>query len=187
MFLRRTRCHFFRKDRLWKKYDIVFVVRVENRHHHFINLFSECFENESMQSYSETECKCQIMHFKWRHYHQNIIERDQNENVHILTSSKFALFNVSFKKVLQTFDFCDRVCLVVIDETHLMKDWFSWRFKYDRFCELRSILSRIIFLFITLIIFEDELIAKLIKKLRFSENLKFIHESMNREKIFFNV
>jgi superfamily II DNA helicase RecQ len=42
--------------------------------------------------------------------------------IHILTSSKFALFNVSFRKVLQTFDFCDRVCLVVIDEIHLMKD-----------------------------------------------------------------
>jgi hypothetical protein len=42
--------------------------------------------------------------------------------IHILTSSKFALFNVSFKKVLQTFDFCDRVCFVVINETHLMKN-----------------------------------------------------------------
>ncbi len=28
---------------------------------------------------------------------------------------------------------------------------------------------------------------KLIKKLKFSENVKFIHELMNREKIFFNV
>ncbi len=42
--------------------------------------------------------------------------------IHILTSSKLALFNVSFRKVLQTFDFCDRICLVVIDETHLMKN-----------------------------------------------------------------
>ncbi len=107
--------------------------------------------------------------------------------IHILTSSKFALFNVSFKKVLQTFDFCDWVCLVVIDETHLMKNWFNWRIKYDRFCELRNILFRIIFFFVISIIFEDELIAKLIKKLRFSENVKFIHESMNRKKIFFNV
>jgi superfamily II DNA helicase RecQ len=107
--------------------------------------------------------------------------------IHILTNSKLALFNVSFKKVLQTFDFCDRVCLVVIDETHLMKNWFNWRIKYDRFCELRSILSRIIFFFVTSIILEDELIAKLIKKLKFNENVKFIHESMNRKKIFFNV
>jgi hypothetical protein len=83
--------------------------------------------------------------------------------IHILTSSKLALFNVSFRKILQTFDFCDRVCLVVIDEIHLMKNWFNWRIKYDRFCELRSILSRIIFLFVTSITFEDELIAKLIK------------------------
>ncbi len=42
--------------------------------------------------------------------------------IHILTNSKLALFNVSFKKVLQTFDFCDRVYLVVIDEIHLMKN-----------------------------------------------------------------
>jgi hypothetical protein len=106
---------------------------------------------------------------------------------HILTSSKLALFNVFFKKVLQDFEFCDRICLVVIDETHLMKDWFSWRNKYNRFCELRNILFRIISFFVTSIILEDELIAKLIKKLKFSKNVKFIHESMNREKIFFNV
>ncbi len=43
------------------------------------------------------------------------------------------------------------------------------------------------FFFVISIIFEDELIAQLIKKLRFSENVKIIHESMNREKIFFNV
>jgi hypothetical protein len=44
---------------------------------------------------------------------------------HILTSSKLALFNVLFKKVLQNFEFCDRICFVVIDEMHLMKDWFN--------------------------------------------------------------
>ncbi len=48
-------------------------------------------------------------------------------------------------------------------------------------------MSRIISFFVTSIIFEDELIAKLIKKLRFSENVKIIHELMNREQIFFNV
>jgi superfamily II DNA helicase RecQ len=48
-------------------------------------------------------------------------------------------------------------------------------------------LSRIISLFVTSITLENELIAKLIKKLRFSENVKIIHESMNRKKIFFNV
>jgi superfamily II DNA helicase RecQ len=102
--------------------------------------------------------------------------------IHILTSLKLALFNVSFRKILQTFDFCDRICLVVIDEIHLMKNWFNERIKYDRFYELRNILFRIIFLFIISIILEDELIAKLIKKLKFNENVKFIHESMNRKK-----
>ncbi len=42
--------------------------------------------------------------------------------IHILTNSKLALFNVFFRKILQTSEFCDRICLVVIDETHLMKD-----------------------------------------------------------------
>jgi superfamily II DNA helicase RecQ len=65
--------------------------------------------------------------------------------IYILTSSKLALFNVFFRKILQIFEFCDRICFVVIDEIHLMKNWFNWRSKYDRFCELRSILSRIIF------------------------------------------
>jgi hypothetical protein len=41
---------------------------------------------------------------------------------HILINSKFALFNVFFKKVLQDFEFCDRICFVVINETHLMKN-----------------------------------------------------------------
>jgi hypothetical protein len=41
---------------------------------------------------------------------------------HILTSSKLALFNVFFKKVLQNLEFCDRICLVVINEIHLMKN-----------------------------------------------------------------
>jgi hypothetical protein len=41
---------------------------------------------------------------------------------HILINSKLALFNVFFKKVLQDFEFYDRICLVVIDEIHLMKD-----------------------------------------------------------------
>jgi hypothetical protein len=48
-------------------------------------------------------------------------------------------------------------------------------------------LFRIISFFVISIILEDELIAKLIKKLKFSKNVKFIHESMNRKKIFFNV
>jgi hypothetical protein len=82
MFSRRTKCYFLRKDKLRKKYNIVFVVRIKIRHHHFIDLFFECFENESMQNYSKIECECQIMHFKWRHYHRNIIKWNQNENVH---------------------------------------------------------------------------------------------------------
>jgi hypothetical protein len=42
--------------------------------------------------------------------------------IHILIKSKFALFNVFFRKILQIFEFCDRICLVFIDEIHLMKD-----------------------------------------------------------------
>jgi hypothetical protein len=44
---------------------------------------------------------------------------------HILINSKLALFNVFFKNFLQNFEFCDRICLVVIDEIHLMKNWFN--------------------------------------------------------------
>jgi hypothetical protein len=41
---------------------------------------------------------------------------------YILINSKFALFNVFFKKVLQDFEFCDQIYFVVINEIHLMKD-----------------------------------------------------------------
>jgi hypothetical protein len=82
MFSRRVKCYFLRKNKLRKKHDIVLVIRVKIRHHHFINLFFKCFEDESMQNYSKIECECQIMHFKWRHYYRNIVERNQNENVH---------------------------------------------------------------------------------------------------------
>jgi RNase P protein component len=58
MSSRQTRCYFFRKNKLRKKHDIVFVVRVEIRHHHFIDLFFECFENESMQNYLKIEYEC---------------------------------------------------------------------------------------------------------------------------------
>jgi hypothetical protein len=56
MFSRRARCYSLRKNKLRKKHDIVFVVRVEIQHHHLIDFFSECFENESMQNYSKIEC-----------------------------------------------------------------------------------------------------------------------------------
>jgi hypothetical protein len=52
-------------------------------------------------------------------------------------------------------------------------------------CETFCLVS--FFFFVISITFEDELIAKFIKKLKFSENVKIIHESMNRKKIFFNV
>jgi hypothetical protein len=58
MSSRRAKCYSVRKDKLRKKYDIVLVVRVEIRHHHLIDLFSECFEDESMQNYSKIECEC---------------------------------------------------------------------------------------------------------------------------------
>jgi hypothetical protein len=43
------------------------------------------------------------------------------------------------------------------------------------------------FFFVISITFEDELITKFIKKLKFNENVKFIHKSMNQKKIFFNI
>ncbi len=41
---------------------------------------------------------------------------------HILINSKLALFNVFFRKILQDLEFCDRICFVVINEIHLMKN-----------------------------------------------------------------
>jgi hypothetical protein len=58
MFSRRMKCYILRKNKLWKKYGIVLVIRVKIRHYHFINLFFEYFENELMQSYSKIECEC---------------------------------------------------------------------------------------------------------------------------------
>ncbi len=56
MFSRRMKYYFLRKNKLRKKYDIILVFRVEIRHLHFIDFFSECFENESMQNYSKIKC-----------------------------------------------------------------------------------------------------------------------------------
>jgi hypothetical protein len=146
MFSRRTRCYFLRKDKLWKKYDIVLVVHVEIRHHHFIDFFLNALKMNQCRIIQRLNANVKLCILN----DDIIIETLLNEiktktYIHILTSSKFALFNVSFRKVLQTFDFCDRICLVVIDEIYLMRNWFNWRIKYDLFCKLRNILSRIIF------------------------------------------
>jgi hypothetical protein len=128
------------------------------------------------------------MYFTWWHYHRNIVERNQNENVHshinefeacvvwYFVQKSFA--NIRFLRSSLS-------CRHWRDSSD--EELIHWRIKYDRFCELWNILFRIISFFVTSIILENELIAKLIKKLRFNENVKFIHESMNREKIFFNV
>jgi superfamily II DNA helicase RecQ len=67
--------------------------------------------------------------------------------IHILINSKIALFNESFRKILQSSIFRERLALVAIDETHLVKNWSNWRFDYERLDELRSMLFRIIFFF----------------------------------------
>jgi hypothetical protein len=122
MSSRRAKCYSLRKNKLRKKHDIVFVVRVEIRHHHFIDFFFECFENESMQNYSEIECECQIMYFKWRHYHRNIVERDQNENVH---------------SHINEFETCVVQCLVQknLANTRLLRSNLSRRYWRDSFDE----------------------------------------------------
>jgi hypothetical protein len=129
------------------------------------------------------------MYFKWRHYHWNIVERDQNENVH---------------SHINEFETCAVQCLVqksFANIRFLRSSLFRrhWRNSFDEkliqltnqiWSSLRTakhFISYHFFFFVISIIFENELIAKLIKKLRFSENVKFIHESMNRKKIFFNV
>jgi superfamily II DNA helicase RecQ len=67
---------------------------------------------------------------------------------HVLINSKFALFNEFFKIILQSFFFRERLVLVVIDEIHLMKNWSSWRFDYERFDELRNMLFRSMLFFV---------------------------------------
>jgi hypothetical protein len=64
---------------------------------------------------------------------------------HILINSKLVLFNKSFRIVLQSSFFRERLVFVVIDKIHLMKNWNNWWFDYERFDELRSMLSRFVF------------------------------------------
>jgi hypothetical protein len=51
---------------------------------------------------------------------------------HILINSKLVLFNESFKIVLQSSFFRERLVFVVIEKIHLMKNWNNWRFDYER-------------------------------------------------------
>jgi superfamily II DNA helicase RecQ len=78
---------------------------------------------------------------------------------HILINSKFVLFNEFFKVVLQSSFFRERLVLVVIDEIHLMKNWNNWRFDYERFDELRSMLSRFVLFFAISTILRNQLIV----------------------------
>jgi hypothetical protein len=51
-----------------------------------------------------------------------LIEIKYEIYTHILTNSKLALFNDSFREVLQSSSFRERLILVAIDEIHLMKN-----------------------------------------------------------------
>jgi hypothetical protein len=57
-----------------------------------------------------------------------LIEIKYEIYTHILINSELALFNDSFREVLQSSNFRERLILVVINEIHLMKNWSSWRF-----------------------------------------------------------
>ena len=52
---------------------------------------------------------------------------------------------------------------------------------------MRNILSRIVFIFVISIIFENDLIKTLINELRLNDNVKIIKKSINRENLFFNI
>jgi hypothetical protein len=88
---------------------------------------------------------------------------------------------------LQSFNFRKRLILVVIDEIHLMKDWNSWRFDYERLNELRTILSRIVFLFAISAILKNQLTAQLVDTLRFNVDVKVIKKFVNRKNLFFSI
>ncbi len=51
-----------------------------------------------------------------------LIEIKYEIYIHILINSELALFNDSFREVLQSFSFRERLIFIVIDEIHLMKN-----------------------------------------------------------------
>lgn len=118
---------------------------------------------------------------------QLLDEIKQGKYTHILTSPELALSNKSFREVLQTSIFRDRLILIAIDEAHLAHDWSSWRGEYGRLGELRSILPLNVPLITTSATLGDELTRKLVDQLRMNQQVKIIKESVDRDDIFFNV
>jgi superfamily II DNA helicase RecQ len=116
-----------------------------------------------------------------------LIEIKYEIYIHILINSKLALFNDSFREVLQSFSFRERLILVVIDEIHLMKNWSSWRFDYERLNELRSILTRNVFFFAISAILKNQLIVQLVDILRFNVDVKIIKKFVDRKDLFFSI
>jgi superfamily II DNA helicase RecQ len=116
-----------------------------------------------------------------------LIEIKYEIYIHILINSKFALFNDSFREVLQSFSFRERLILVVIDEIHLMKNWSNWRSDYERLNELRNILFRIVFFFAISAILKNQLIVQLVDTLRFNVDVKVFKKFVNKKDLFFSI
>ncbi len=106
--------------------------------------------------------------------------------IHVLINSKMIIQNAIFKKMLQDSSFQERLNLIIVDEIHLIFQWFEWRKTYECLEEFRSIVFRFIFFFVistTLITF---MINELIDSLRLN-NSKIIREFIDKENIFINV
>jgi superfamily II DNA helicase RecQ len=88
---------------------------------------------------------------------------------------------------LQSFNFRERLILVVIDEIHLMKNWSNWRSDYERLNELRNILSRIVFFFAISAILRNQLTVQLVVILKFNVDVKVIKKFVNRKDLFFSI
>jgi superfamily II DNA helicase RecQ len=116
-----------------------------------------------------------------------LIEIKYEIYIHILINSEFALFNDSFREVLQSFNFRERLIFVAIDEIHLVKNRNNWRLDYERLDEMRNILSRIVFFFATSAILRDQLTAQLVDILRFNIDVKIIKKFVDRKDLFFSI
>ncbi len=104
---------------------------------------------------------------------------------HVLINSKVIIQNAIFKEMLQDSNFQEKLNLIIVDEIHLIFQWFEWRKIYKRFEEFWNIVFRFIFFFVistTLITF---MINKLINSLKLN-NLKIIREFINKKNIFIN-
>jgi superfamily II DNA helicase RecQ len=88
--------------------------------------------------------------------------------------------------MLQNSSFQEKLNLIIVDEIHLIFQWFEWRKTYERLEEFRNIMSRFIFFFVistTLITF---MINELIDSLKLN-NSKLIREFVDKKNIFINV